>query len=77
MAAVTYECIVENGEIKLPAGIQLPEHAKVYVIVPDEQPMRVVRMMSPRVVKAEDAELLKKAVRQKGSDASTSPPPTQ
>jgi hypothetical protein len=34
MTVVTYEGVVENGQIRLPAEAKLPENAKVYVLVP-------------------------------------------
>ena len=76
MPAVTYEGIVENGKVKLAAEVQLPEHAKVYLVVTEEPPTRVVRMMSPRLANPADAALFKKTVRKKEADTSI-PPPTQ
>ena len=35
MTIATYEGIVEKGKIRLKAGANLPENAKVYVIVTD------------------------------------------
>jgi hypothetical protein len=35
MRLETYEATVENGQIKLTAPVRLPQHAKVYVIVPN------------------------------------------
>ena len=34
MKTTTYEATVENGQIKLPDTVHLPEHAKVLVVVP-------------------------------------------
>jgi hypothetical protein len=34
MRTVTYEATVENGQIKLPGTVHLPEHTKVFVVVP-------------------------------------------
>ena len=45
MSVVTYEGIVENGQIRLTTEARLPEHAKAYVIVPDATELPVV--MSP------------------------------
>ena len=47
MSVVTYEGIVENGQIRLNTGTRLPEHAKVYVIVPDGRDLLVARVVSP------------------------------
>ena len=35
MSVVTYQGTVENGQVRLAGDIRLPEHAKVYVVVPD------------------------------------------
>src|SRR5437660_1646595 len=35
MSVTTFEGVVENGQIRLPADICLPEKAKVYVIIPN------------------------------------------
>ena len=40
MKGATYEGIVENGNVRLPDGIHLPEMTKVYVVVPDVEPQR-------------------------------------
>ena len=34
MKILTYDAIVERGEVKLSEPVRLPEHAKVYVVVP-------------------------------------------
>ena len=35
MGATTIEGVVENGQIRLPASVRLPERTKVYVVIPD------------------------------------------
>ena len=35
MKTTTYEVIVKNGQIKLPETVHLPDHTKVFVVVPD------------------------------------------
>jgi hypothetical protein len=58
MKVVTYEGIVENGCVRLPADVVLPERAKVYVVIPEiieiETPS-VAHIYSPRLVNPEDA----------------------
>src|SRR5437016_9379548 len=49
MKATTYEAIVENGQIKLPAAVHLPEHTRVLVVVPDVEAIPVSRIHSPRL----------------------------
>jgi len=34
MEVTTYEAFVENGRIRLPDQVYLPEHSRVYVVVP-------------------------------------------
>ncbi len=38
MSVTTYQGTVENGQVKLADDINLPENARVYVIVPDVEP---------------------------------------
>ncbi len=35
MSVTTFQGTVKNGQIRLAADVQLPERAKVYVVVPD------------------------------------------
>jgi len=35
MKVTAFEGVVENGQIRLPAGVRLPDKAKVYIVVPD------------------------------------------
>lgn len=35
MSVTTIEAIIENGQVRLPAGVVLPEHKVVFVVVPD------------------------------------------
>jgi len=37
MKTTTYEGTVENGQIKLSETVHLPEHTRVFVVVPVEQ----------------------------------------
>ena len=34
MSVTTFEGVIENGQVRLPAGVMLPERNTVYVIVP-------------------------------------------
>ena len=34
MRVATYEAVMENGQIRLPMDLHLPENAKVFVVVP-------------------------------------------
>ena len=58
MKVISYEGVVENGCIHVPAGVSLPEKAKVYVIVPgvyESDVRQVVHISSPRLVHPEQA----------------------
>lgn len=68
MSIATYEGIIENGQVKLDPKVHLPDHTKVYVVVPALEEKRVYRFMSPRLVHPEDAEILKMEVRKKDSN---------
>ncbi len=48
MSITTLEGVVKDGQIVLPDGLTLPESARVYILVPDEQP-RSPRVWSPRL----------------------------
>lgn len=69
MKGATYEGIVENGNVRLTDGIPLPEMTKVYVVVPDAEPQRVVHLRSPRLVHPEQAKDFIKEVIEEGTDA--------
>jgi hypothetical protein len=55
MSILTLEGIVEHGQIRLPHHVRLPEHAKVYVLVPDVNIERTARVESPRLAHPEQA----------------------
>jgi hypothetical protein len=55
MRVVTFEGVVEYGQIKLKASIRLPDHTKVYVVVPGLQVEQSVRIVSPRLAHPEQA----------------------
>ena len=62
MRVTTFEGIVENGQIRLPATVRLPERAKVYVVIPDVEIQTVAYVGSPRLVHPEQAADFKKEV---------------
>jgi len=65
MKVTTYEGVVENGRVELPAGVSLPEKAKVYVVVPGEveiETPRVAHIYSPRLAHPERAKDFAKTV---------------
>ncbi|MCI0490487.1 MAG: hypothetical protein L0229_28160 [Blastocatellia bacterium] len=62
MKVATYEGIVENGQVRLPANVSLPEKAKVYVVVPDVELQPTGYIGSPRLAHPEQAEDFNKEV---------------
>ncbi len=69
MGVLTIEGIVDNGQIKLPSDVHLPEHAKVYVIVPDMKIEPTVLLFSPRLKNMNQAREFEMEVSQESSDA--------
>ena len=61
MTLVTYEGVVQKGSILLNEGVQLPENAKVYVVVTEEvihvtlDGKKPIQILSPHFVKSESA----------------------
>jgi hypothetical protein len=72
MTVTTYEGVVENGKIRLMAGVKLPENAKVYVVVPDlktADKKKAVQILSPHLVRREDAARFKMKVTEEKPNA--------
>lgn len=65
----TYEATVENGQIRLPEAVRLPEHAKVYVVVPGARESTPFRFASPRLARPELAADFAKEVSEEPRDA--------
>lgn len=53
MSVVTYEAFIEHGTIRLPAHVNLPDHTKVYIVVPERVVEPIKRIVSPRLGHAE------------------------
>jgi hypothetical protein len=69
MTILTVEGFVENGQIRLPESVTLPEHAKVYVVVPDVQSPHRASLPSPRLLHPEQASDFAKQVTEVLPDA--------
>ena len=69
MRVTTVEGTVENGQIKLPANVRLPENAKVYVVVPGVEEKQAAFMRSPRLAHSEQAADFEKEVIEELPDA--------
>ncbi len=70
MSVLTFEGVVENGQIRLRSNIRLPDQTKVFVIVPDVQVEHVVHVFSPRLAHPEQATDFIMEVTEVPSDAS-------
>jgi len=75
MTLVTYEGVVQKGSILLNEGVQLPENAKVYVIVTEEvihvtlDGKKPIQILSPHFVRREDADRFELTVTEEKPDA--------
>jgi hypothetical protein len=74
MAILTVEGIVENGQIRLRDNVTLPEHTKVYVVIPDVATPDVAtapqaHVYSPRLVHPEHAADFAKQIIEVSADA--------
>ncbi len=69
MSLATYEGIVENGQIRFDDKVELPEHARVYVIVLDTETRPTARIASPRLVDRRDAVRFKLEIVEEPADA--------
>jgi hypothetical protein len=52
MSVTTFEGVVDRGQIKLPVDVQLPDKARVYVVVPEYQPERGAQIVGSRATNA-------------------------
>ena len=62
MSVATFEGVVENGRIKLPENVHVPERTKVYVVVPDSVDPGVAKVRSPRLADPSQAKDFKMTV---------------
>jgi len=69
MAILTVEGVVENGQIRLRGNVVLPEHTKVYVVIPDVETAPPAHVYSPRLVYPEQAPDFAKQVIEVSADA--------
>jgi hypothetical protein len=60
MTLITYEGVVQKGSILLTEGVQLPENAKVYIVVTEEvidvtiDGKKPIQILSPHFATRED-----------------------
>ena len=66
MKVATYEATVERGQIKLLETVHLPEHARVYVVVPGAETKPPFYIGTPRLAQPEKAVDFAKEVIEEG-----------
>jgi hypothetical protein len=69
MKVIAYEATVENGQVKLPEAVHLPDRSRVYVLVPGVEEFRVFHAGSPRLAQPERAGDFTMAVAEEPRDA--------
>ncbi len=69
MKIMTYEATVEDGQIKLSEAVRLPEHARVYVVVPGVEEVPGFHVGGPRLAQPERAADFTKEVVEEPQDA--------
>lgn len=69
MAISTLEGVVKGGQIRLRDNVQLPEDTEVFVIIPDFASVPRTRILSPRLVRPEQATDFVKDVGEANDDA--------
>ncbi|MCI0643021.1 MAG: hypothetical protein L0Y72_28010 [Gemmataceae bacterium] len=55
MSVVTFEGIVEKGQVLIPPGVVLPEKTKVFVVVPEFDVKKLAAIASPKLVHPDQA----------------------
>ena len=69
MKVATYEGVVENGQVRLPTGVTLPEKARVYVVVPGLEVQPEAHIRSPRLADPAQAARFELEVAEEETDA--------
>jgi hypothetical protein len=69
MGVLTFEGTIENGQIRLPANVRLPERAKVYIVIPDINVLPRAYIGSPRLLHLDQATDFNKAIVEESGDA--------
>ena len=70
MKVTTFEGIIENGQIRLPANVHIPEKTKVYVVVPNVETQPASHISSPRLAHPEQVRDFEKQVIEEPGDVS-------
>ncbi len=70
MGVITYEGIIENGQIHLPEHVHLPDRARVFVVIPDAPTLPQAYVRSPRLAHPAQAADFEMDVGEESPDAS-------
>ncbi len=62
MSVTTFEGIVENGQVRISAGVVLPEQQTVYVVVPNAVPSTARKLPGVCLANPDDAAKLEMKV---------------
>lgn len=65
----TYEGIIENGRVRLPSNVGIPEKTRVYVLVPDTENFTVPYCASPHLANREQSKDFEKRIIEDTTDA--------
>ncbi len=55
MSVTTYACVIENGQVRLPVGVVLPEQQTVFVVVPGSGQQAIQKLPAVRLADPDDA----------------------
>jgi hypothetical protein len=55
MPVTTFEAVIENGQVRLPEGVVLPERQLVFVVVPTAVGLTVQKLPGVRLANPDDA----------------------
>jgi hypothetical protein len=69
MKVTTCEAIVEGGQVRLPADAHIPDHTRVFVVVPSSETPGHAHLSSPRLAHPEQAVAFAKEVEEEPDDA--------
>lgn len=76
MSVKTFRGTVENGQVRLPAHLRLPEDATVYVVVPEKEVPPTAHVGSPLLVHPEQAaDFENEVIEESGTPRSLEPDP--
>ena len=70
MSVRTFEGVIEKGQVKLNAPVDLPDRTKVYIVVPGADVEQTAHFHSPRLARPEQAADFKMEIIESSPDAS-------